>query len=104
MLAGTAAAALTGIGLAVLLPGGDTETVGAPPASAHAYSTEAQESYLQQCRANPAGTDELCGCSLARFQARYSQQDFVALQARFAAKDATAVQQFTAVAAACLPH
>ena len=104
VLAGTAAAALTGAALAILLPGGDTETVGAPPAPAHTYSTDAQESYLQQCRANPAGSDEFCGCSLARFQARYSQEDFVALQTRFAANDPTAVQQFTAIAAACLPH
>ncbi len=104
VLAGTAAAALTGAALVLLLPGGDTEKVGAPPLAAHAYSTEAQESYLQQCRANPEGSDELCGCSLAKFQERYSQEDFVALQARFAAQDPTAVQQFTAIAAACLPH
>jgi hypothetical protein len=104
VLAGAAAVVLSGAALAVLLPDGDGGTDGAPPAPAHAYSTEAQESYLKQCRANPAGSDQLCGCSLDRFQARYSQEDFVALQARFAAKDPTAVQQFTAIAAACLPH
>lgn len=103
LLAGIAAVALTGAALAVLLRGGGADTVVRPPATVHAYSTEAQESYLQQCRAN-AGSNDLCGCSLARFQARYSQEDFVALQARFAANDPTAVQQFTAIAAACLPH
>jgi hypothetical protein len=104
LLAGIAAAVLTGGALAVLLPGGGADTVTAPPAPAHAYSTEAQESYLQQCRANAGESNDLCGCSLARFQARYSQEDFIALQGRFAARDPTAVQQFTAIAAACLPH
>ena len=104
LLAGIAAVALAGAAVAVLLRDGGADTLATPPAPAHAYSTEAQESYLRQCQANAGKYSDLCGCSLARFQARYSQEDFVALQARYAAKDPTAVQQFTAIAAACLPH
>ena len=86
------------------LRGGETDPVAATPTPAHAYSTQAQEGYLRNCRANLGGSKPLCGCSLARFQARYSQEEFVSLQDRFAAKDPTALQQFTAVAAACIPH
>jgi hypothetical protein len=98
ILAGTALALAFGPG------NGATRSDPATPAPAHAYSTQAQESYLRKCRADPGGSEALCGCSLARFQARYSQDEFVALQARFAAQDPTAQQQFAAIAAACIPH
>lgn len=104
LVAGIAAVTLTGAALAFLPRGGETDPVAATPAPAHAYSTQAQEGYLRNCRANLGGSKPLCGCSLARFQARYSQEEFVSLQDRFAAKDPTALQQFTAVAAACIPH